>query len=93
MVTFYRFPRAHWKHLRTTNEVESPFAAVRLRTDAARRYKQVADASVLIWKVLLVAEGRFRRLDASELLTEVHHGVTYVDGLRASAERKRRVAA
>ncbi len=37
MVTFYRFPREHWKHLRTTNVVESPFAAVRLRTDAAKR--------------------------------------------------------
>jgi transposase-like protein len=93
MVTFYRFPREHWKHLRTTNVVESPFAAVRLRTDAAKRYKQVANATALIWKVLLVAESRFRRLDAPELLTEVYHGVTYVDGLRASAERKRRVAA
>lgn len=93
MVTFYRFPREHWKHLRTTNVVESPFAAVRLRTDAAKRYKQVANATALIWKVLLVAESRFRRLDAPELLTEVYHGVTYVDGLRAIAERKRRVAA
>lgn len=93
MVTFYRFPREHWKHLRTTNVVESPFATVRLRTDAAKRYKRVANATALIWKVLLVAERRFRRLDAPELLTEVHHGVTYVDGLRASTERKRRVAA
>lgn len=93
MVTFYRFPREHWKHLRTTNVVESPFAAVRLRTDAAKRYKQVANATALIWKVLLVAESRFRRLDAPEILTDVHHGVTYVDGLRASAEPKRRVAA
>jgi len=41
MVTFYAFPNAHWKHLRTTNPVESPFAAVRLRTTAAKRYKKV----------------------------------------------------
>jgi putative transposase len=33
MVTFYRFPKDHWTHLRTTNPVESPFSAVRLRTD------------------------------------------------------------
>ena len=32
MVTFYQFPKEHWKHLRTTNVVESPFAALRLRT-------------------------------------------------------------
>ncbi len=28
MVTFFRFPREHWGHLRTTNPVESPFAAL-----------------------------------------------------------------
>ena len=31
MVTFYRFPKDHWIHLRTSNPVESPFAAVRLK--------------------------------------------------------------
>ena len=41
MVTFYDFPEAHWKHLRTTNVVESPFASVRLRTSAAKRFKRV----------------------------------------------------
>lgn len=35
LVTFYPFPREHWKHLRTRNPVESPCAAVRLRTLAA----------------------------------------------------------
>ena len=39
MVAFYDFPEDHWKHLRTTNVVESPFAAVRLRTSAAKRFK------------------------------------------------------
>lgn len=93
MVTFYRFPREHWKHLRTTNVVESPFAAVRLRTDAAKRYKRVANATALIWKVLMVAQSRFRRLDAPELLAEVYHGVSYVDGCRVSGENTRRAAA
>ena len=41
MVTFYDFPEAHGKHLRTTNPVESPFASVRLRTNAGNRYKRV----------------------------------------------------
>jgi transposase-like protein len=41
-VTFYAFPKEHWKHLRTTNVVESPFAAVRLRTGAAMRFKHDA---------------------------------------------------
>jgi transposase-like protein len=49
MVTFYQFPREHWKHVRTTNVVDSPFAAVRLRTDAAKRYRRVASEPAVIW--------------------------------------------
>jgi transposase-like protein len=74
MVTFYQFPKEHWKHLRTTNVVESPFAALRLRTDAAKRYKKVENATVVIWKMLLLAERRFRRLDAPEKLMQVYLG-------------------
>ena len=82
LVTFYAFPKEHWKHLRTTNVVESPFAAVRLRTAAAKRFKKVENATAVIWKTLLVAEQSFRRLDAPELLPEVAEGVVYVDGVR-----------
>ena len=52
LVTFYAFPKEHWKHLRTTNVVESPFAAVRLRTGAAKRFKKVENATAVIWKTL-----------------------------------------
>jgi transposase-like protein len=68
MVTFYRFPQEHWRHLRTTNVVESPFAGLRLRTDAAKRYKKVENATAVIWKILHMAEHRFHRLDAPEKL-------------------------
>jgi putative transposase len=82
LMAFYAFPKEHWKHLRTTNPVESPFAAVRLRTAAGKRYKKVANATALIWRVLLVAERSFRRLDHPELLAEVAEGATYEDGVR-----------
>jgi putative transposase len=82
MVAFYRYPKEHWTHLRTTNVVESPFASVRLRTRAAKRFKKVASATAMIWKVLLVAESRFRKLDAPHLLPEVADGARYVDGIR-----------
>jgi transposase-like protein len=72
MVTFYRFPQEHWRHLRTTNVVESPFAGLRLRTDAAKRYKKVENATAVIWKMLLLAEQRFHRLDAPEKLMQVY---------------------
>lgn len=93
MVTFYRFPKDHWTHLRTTNPVESPFSAVRLRTDAARRFKKVANAEALIWKILMVAERKFRRLNSPELLEAVHRGEQFVDGIAVEEpSRKRRAA-
>jgi putative transposase len=82
LVTYYDFPAEHWKHLRTTNPVESPFAAVRLRTTAAKRYKKVENATAVIWKTLLIAEQRFRRLAAPELMPLVAYGITYRNGKR-----------
>jgi len=75
MVTFYQLPKEHWKHLRTTNIVESPFAALRLRTDAAKRFRKVENATAVIWKMLMLAERRFRRLDAPEKLILVYLGL------------------
>ena len=85
MVTFYDYPKEHWRHLRTTNPVESPFAALRLRTDAARRYKRVDRPIAVIWKMLMVAEKRFRRLQAPELIADVYLGAQYVDGIAVEA--------
>lgn len=82
MLTFYEFPKEHWRHLRTTNVVESPFDRVRMRTTAAKRFKKVDNATAVIWKTLLVAEQSFRKLNAPELLAEVAEGATYVDGVR-----------
>jgi hypothetical protein len=69
--------------------VESPFAAVGLRTDAAKRYRRVASATAVIWKILVVAQSRLRPLDAPGLLADVYHGAPYADGGRTS-ERKRK---
>lgn len=93
MTTFYDFPREHWRHIRTTNVIESPFSSVRLRTDAAKRYRNVANATALIWKVLMVAEKRFRRLNAPHLLEEVYQGMKYVDGKRKEGSKSDRRAA
>ncbi len=87
MVAFYDFPKEHWKHIRTTNPVESPFASVRLRTDAGKRFKKVVNATALIWRLLMVAERTFRRLDHPELLPEVAMGARFVDGVRVLDEQ------
>lgn len=82
LVTFFRFPKEHWIHLRTSNPIESPFFALRLRTDAARRYKKVDNATAVLWKLLLIAERRFRHLAAPRLLKPVFLGAQFVDGVQ-----------
>ena len=52
MTAFHDFPEQHWRHLRTTSVVESPFASVRLRTTAAKRFKRVDNATALILAAL-----------------------------------------
>jgi transposase-like protein len=86
MVTFYNFPKEHWQHLRTTNPVESPFAAARLRTNAAKRFKKVSNATAVIWKMLLVAERAFRKLKHPELMKGVYEGIHYTDGLQVKTK-------
>src|ERR1044071_8970773 len=92
LVTFYQFPREHWPHLRTTNVVESPFATVRLRTTAAKRFKKVENATALIWKLLRVAESTFRKLKGAELLPAVYAGGQYRDGVKRSMRAHQAVA-
>ena len=84
------YPKEHWKHLKTTNPVESPFSSVRLRTDAARRYKKVENATAVVWKTLGVAERKSRRLNAPHLLRAVLDDATFKDGepIEKSKEEK-----
>ena len=72
----------------TTNIVESPFSAVRLRTDASRRYKKVENAQAVIWKVLTVAEKAWRKLNAPELLPLLVSGVKFANGEKVQLESK-----
>jgi transposase-like protein len=92
MVTFYQFPKEHWVHLRTTNVVESPFAALRLRTDAAKRYKKTENATVVIWKMMMLAEQRFRKLNSPEKMKQVFLGVQFEDGVEVKHEREKVLA-
>ena len=80
LTRYYDFPREHWKHLRTSNVVESPFSRVRLRTTASRRFKSQINATCLIWKTLRVAEMNFRKLNAPLLVEKVAEGKKYDNG-------------
>jgi transposase-like protein len=86
MATFYQFPQKNWAHIRRANVMESPFAAMRIRTDAAKRYKRRDRPTAVIWKMLMVAERRFRHLNAPHLLAKVYTGV----GKRTESKLPRR---
>jgi len=86
MIEFYQFPQEHWQHIRTTNPIESPFSALRLRTDAAKRYKKVENATAVLWKMLMVVQNNFRRLNSPDLLPDVYRGEPFKDGIRKTSK-------
>ena len=63
------------------------------RTEAAKRFKKVANATALIWKILMIAEKKFRRLNSPELLEAVHQGQPFVDGIALEEPARKRRAA
>lgn len=71
LLAFHAFPREHARHLRTTNPIESPFAAVKLRTNATRRIRSNRSALFLLFKLLERSEKTWQRLSFPEKLKEV----------------------
>jgi transposase-like protein len=71
LLTYHEFPAEHHRHLRTTNVIESPFAAVRLRTAAAKRFRTARSGTHLVFKVMQSCEKRWRRISHPEKLKEV----------------------
>jgi transposase-like protein len=82
LLTFYDFPAEHWRHLRTTNIIESPFATVRLRQRVTKGAGSRTKALMMAFKLLEMAEERWRKLNGSELLPLVRAGVQFVDGVQ-----------
>lgn len=90
LLVHFDFPAEHWKHLRTTNIIESPFATVRLRTRVTKGAGSRAKALLMAYKLLDMAQERWRKLDGAELLAQVRAGVSFVDGVRQEREVKRK---
>jgi putative transposase len=80
LLAFYDFPAEHWKHVRSTNPVESTFATVRLRTDKTKGCLSRATALALVFKLARSAERHWRRLNGSDRLAELIRGVRFRDG-------------
>ncbi len=89
LLTFFDFPAEHWKHLRTTNVIESPFATVRLRQRVTKGPGSRTKAITMTFKLLEMAEKRWRRINGHELLPLVAHAVKYRDGVQLESKEDR----
>ena len=80
LLAFYDFPAEHWKHIRTTNPIESTFAAVRLRTTKTKGGLSRMTALTMVFKLCQSASKKWRRLDGSHQIADIIQGVKFKDG-------------
>jgi transposase-like protein len=84
LTAFYDYPAEHWRHLRTTNPIESSFATVRLRTRVTKGAGSKAAALAMAYKLLESAQERWRRFNGHELVADVLDGVKFKDGINVT---------
>lgn len=89
LLTYFAYPKEHWVSLKTTNPIESIFATVKLRTNAARRIKSPRSALYLVFQLIVRAQKRWQRLNASHLVTKVLEGVKFEDGIEVKMRKIR----
>jgi transposase-like protein len=82
LFTFYDFPAEHWKHIRTTNPIESTFATVRLRTKRTKGCGSRIATLTMVYKLVLEAEKKWQRLRGYRLIPLVLAGVKFINGER-----------
>ena len=82
LLAFYDFPAEHWKHIRTTNPIESTFATVRHRTAKTKGCLSRQTALAMTHQLMLSAKKKWRKLDGQNRLPEIIQGVEFRDGLR-----------
>ncbi len=82
LLAFYDFPAEHWKHIRTTNPIESTFATVRLRTVKTKGCLSRKTALTMVFKLCQSAQRKWRRLDGAHQLAEIIKGVKFKDGVK-----------
>jgi transposase-like protein len=85
LLNFYSYPAEHWKHIRTTNPIESTFATVRLRTKKVRNCFSSQTVVTMAFQLCRCAEKRWQKINAVKKLAKVIEGVQFVDGVERIA--------
>jgi putative transposase len=93
LLAFYDFPAEHWKHLRTSNPIESTFATVRHRTIRSKGCLSNTTALAMVFKLVEAAQKSWRRLDGHNQLPKVVLGAKFTDGLEVIASDRQSKAA
>lgn len=84
LTAFYDFPAEHWRHLQSTNPIESSFATVKLRTKVTKGAGSKKAALAMAYKLLDAAQERWRRFNGHELVTDVLEDVKFKDSIKAT---------
>lgn len=87
LLTYFQFPKQHWKSIKSTNVIESMFSTVKLRTNAARRIPRRESALYLVFKLLLTLQPRLRKIQGHKLVAAT------IDQMRTSTKSKLRMVA
>ncbi|MBU2736386.1 transposase, partial [Acidithiobacillus caldus ATCC 51756] len=87
LLTFFDFPAEHWRHIRSSNAIESTFATVRQRSSRTKNCVSRATFLGLSYKLIQQAERHWRGIQHPERLRELFAGVTFVDGMPANETR------
>jgi len=88
LLAFYDFPAEHWKHVRTSNPIESTFATVRHRTKRSKGCLSRATAKVMVFKLIKAAEGSWRKLDGQNQLPKIIQGVKFANGVEVKNDNQ-----
>jgi len=82
LLTFYDYPAEHWKHVRTSNPIESTFATVRHRTRRSKGCLSRKTGLAMAFKLMMSAHKKWRKLDGQNRLPEIIEGIEFRDGIR-----------
>jgi len=82
LLTFYDFPAEHWKHIRTSNPIESAFATVRHRTKKTKGCLSRKTALAMTFRLMMSAKKKWRKLDGAHRLPEIIEGIAFKDGIK-----------
>ena len=82
LLSFYDFPAEHWKHIRTTNPIESTFATVRHRTGKTKGCLNRKTGLAMAFKLMMTAQKKWLKLNGAHRMTEIINGVEFKDGMK-----------